>query len=236
MKLTALKTLGLAAATTVAMAASAFAASVYDGTYVASDVTNNGIHSVWFGDYGSPYSGSKSWKSSGDTKLVVDDMNGMTIAHYTGTIFQHGNAGNTIKVDAKFKLETNSANFNGTKCGGGCGDSANWDRYTFLDATLTGLTGAALGDIFTLTNRIMGNGHPAPIAQLGYGANDKDGGLGFSTWFGWKDQDGNTGHGDINLKLTDRTDNIPPVPLPAGGLLLLTGLAGLGAARRFKKH
>lgn len=120
----------------------------------------------------------------------------------------------------------------GNKCGGDCSDTSGWDYFDFVTATLTGI-GDLAGTVLTLEIfPIDDDGLPAMPGQLGMGANDKDAGMGFSTWFSWTDQDGRSGRGDVNLQLAMQP---PEIPLPMPALLLLTGLGAMGATRKFRR-
>lgn len=234
---TTLKTICTAAAVAVATATASFAAT-YDATNVT---TGNNDHTFYFGS--APFGGgNKHWQFEGGMGLFETFTDGF--AKVTGTIFQNApqaDAANRFDVDVTFKLVDGP--MNGLKCGGGCADSANWDHYVFDDATLTGIAGAVSGLVLGLDNRPN-----MPIGQFGNGANDKNAGLGFSDWFKWSVEtanghfglmQGDSGYGDINLNLADNGGGnrpLNPVPLPAGGLLLLSGLAGVGAMRKFKKR
>lgn len=209
-----LKTICLSAAVTAVMATSSFA-TVYHATNVTSGSQD---HTFYFNPaIGGP---NKHWQFDGVGIFTVNGSGAGATATLTGEIVQNGSPGNRFGVDLSFQGAA-GPNGSGLKCGGGCGDSANWQFFQSITGSLTGLAGSVLGTVLDLSHR---NGTPYP--QLGNGANDKNSGYGFSTWFS---VDGRSGqYGDINL-------NLSPVPLPAGVILLLTGLAGLGAARRFKK-
>jgi hypothetical protein len=47
--------------------------------------------------------------------------------------------------------------------------------------------------------------------------------------------DGYQGAGSINITSVSSVDSLPPVPVPAAGWLLLSGLGGLGALARIKR-
>lgn len=210
-----LKTICLSAAVTAVMATSSFA-TVYHATNVTS---GNQDHTFYFNPaIGGP---NKHWQFVGGYGIFTVNGSGAgATATLTGEIVQNGSPGNRFGVDLSFQGAAGQ-NGAGLKCGGGCGDSASWQFFQSITGSLTGLAGTVVGTVLDLSHR---TGTPFP--QLGNGANDKNSGFGFSTWFSVDNRPGQ--YGDINL-------NLSPVPLPAGVVLLLTGLAGLGAARRFKK-
>lgn len=235
---TKLKTLALAGVASLMVAGSASAATTYDATSATS-------HSFWFGN--NPFGGSKSWQFDTVGTFTTYTMGTMSFASLTGTIQQNGNASNQMQVDAVFKLNGVGDGFRGSgrKCGsvgndnvnGGCNGDDNWAYYSYDSVLLSGL-GTLTGLTLELSDHTNGN---IP-AQLGDGANDKNGLFGFSTWFDWEvTKAGNTGFqlgasgkGDINISLDNERNEPEPVPLPAGGVLLLTALGGLGLARRRK--
>ena len=223
---------------TGALLATAATASTYTGTYDAGNVETVGNpHTLWLVDF---VDGSKYWQfEDGSNAFVFED----TTATLNAVAFQTGNANRRMDLSMTFEL---AAGPNGSpKCGGDCSDVANWNFFDFTSASLTGMDDLA-GVILNLTLGAVDNGGRGPIdklPQLGFGANDKDAGFGFSTWFNWERvmdlnqnpnfdvvQTGTSGHGDVNLQL-----DVTPVPLPAAGWLLIAGVGALGAVRKSRK-
>lgn len=125
---------------------------------------------------------------------------------------------------------------------GGPIDPSTWEFFTLDSASLSGL-GLFSGVELLLSQYPTDGRYPA---QVGYGANNKNGNYGLSVWFiaslanncdtdkvkvcavlANKISRDKLLKGDVNIDLM-------PVPLPAGFLLFLTGAAGLLASRKRK--
>lgn len=214
-----LKTICLSAAVTAVMATSSFA-TVYHATNVTSGSQD---HTFYFNPAigGTNTNTHKHWQFDGVGIFTVNGTGVGATATLTGDIVQNGLPNNKFHVDLSFTNGVTGPNAHGPKCGGDCTDAANWQFFELVSGSLTGFSGVVDGLMLSLSHRTG-----TPLPQLGDGANDKNDEFGFSTWFSVNNQSNQ--YGDINL-------NLSPVPLPAGVVLLLTGLAGLGAARRFKK-
>jgi len=111
---------------------------------------------------------------------------------------------------------------------GGPIDPATWSYHDLVGGTMVG-EGALDGVSFSVSERPYNSVFPM---QIGDGANGKNENFGLAVWF-YLTADSNctaqvcssfagqTYGGDFNLDL-----NATPTPLPAGGILFLTGIAG----------
>ena len=219
-----------------------------NGTYDATNVSGKGQNfAMWL--VGLPIPRNQTyWQFEGGAGVFnVND----TSATLSGVLVQNGDASRRLQLDMTLSYRGTGAAGQGSagpKCGGGCADSANWDYFNFQSATLTGASPALAGLSVQLTafpTDIFGRA--TTPGQLGNGANDYNGGLGFSTWFTWTTTAADRyfflptrGNGDININLDPTAPPPPPpppppaptpIPLPASGLLLL---GALGAA--FARH
>lgn len=219
----------------VAGAATVNPDGTYNGTYDATSVNTNGnLHTFWFP--GLEASSDYYQFVGGPGTFVVTN----TTARLTGTIAQNGNAGNSLDIDINFNyLQTGTGNGVSGKTGGVPNPESSftdlWDFFSYGSAMVTGTAGSNFDGLRIDLSLRPSTGAMPP--QLGNYADDKGGsGLGFSGWYFWTVTDnggisglGSSGSGDINLQLTSRPpDQVPPVPLPAGIVLLLSGL-GFGA-------
>ena len=213
-------------------------------TFDATSVTTNGnAHSFWFA--GNPFGASAYWQFEGGAGTLEVDNNTATLS---GSIVQNNATQNKFDVNVSFNLAAGPSSA-GIKCGAFgnnayCNNVADgtttvaaslfdgWSHYTFGSATLEGVSGVVDGLDLALSDRTG-----RAIGQLGWGASDKRGKSdGFSDWFNWT-----VTNNDSGLRLTSTSGSgdinvfIAPIPLPAGGVLLLSGLFGLGAMSRRRK-
>lgn len=205
------------------------------GTYDAFNVTSGTHeHTFWLVDFmGSDYA-DRYWQFQDGSEVFVVDEDGATL---NATIVQNTNSNHVMNVSMDF-VAIDGPGSMGNKCGGDCSDTSEWDYFDFTSAVVTGvgeLAGVILNlEIFPIDEE----GKPAMPGQLGWGANDKDAGFGFSTWFSWvedegsRDYAGRSGRGDANMQLAASPSEVP-LPLPA--LMLISGLGALGMTRKFRK-
>lgn len=222
--------MAIAASATTASAATYNAYSnLKDGTFTtAPNVhTSGNTHSVWFSGGSNPTGTSGpfgnhflfEWGSAGKGVFSTSG----TSATLTGEVRNAAGQGFLLELNL---VETGDPGTYKNPLGA---DTSLWTFYD-LDSnktsTLTALAGSPFAD-FDLSLR------GAPLkGQFGLGANDKDNVLGFSTWVYFNQSNCTVScqsyAGDINIRLS-------AVPLPAGLLLLTSGLALLGAARTRRK-
>ena len=198
-----------------------------DGVYSATSVSSGSFdHAVWLVDLLGHTVADRYWQFEGGSGLFTVDGNS---AELEGSIVQNTNPHNVLMIDMEFDFRGTGAAGQGSEApkNGGGGDPDTWDYYDLVSGSITG---TLMGEAVALDLTIRPSDELP--AQLGLGANDKDGGFGFSSWIYWSVAAGNefdfgrhSGIGDVNIQLA-------PVPLPAGGLLLLAGLGGLALARR----
>lgn len=171
---------------------------------------NSGGHSFWIPGI------SKNLDFTADSLVTRILPNGdMTI---TGTISDENN---TFAVDLVYsgfmddsaspKLELNSSAY---VANGGPIDPSTWDFYTTVSGTLTGIAGDWQGAV--LDAALTG-----PKAQIGVGANGKNGNFGFSNWFDFTVSSASTTlpagvhvgqsyYGDINVDFRHPDDCVEP--------------------------
>lgn len=229
--------LAVALSAAAMFAGEAKAATMYEGTYKATNVMTSGnAHTVWLPGL---FSGTSAyWQfvpGPGKFKVGTDNATASLI----GTIENNGTSNYQMAIDINYALRTPNVQGDTIKTGGGTNDGS-WSFFDIASATMTGI-----GDLQGLVLNLLAYPDPGvedvPF-QLGEGANDKNPGLGGAGWFSWvavtdatytgpspiNSVQTNAGHGDININLT-------PVPLPAAGIMMLMGLAGFGTLRMRRK-
>lgn len=224
MKFSALRMLAAATAALVLGMGATHAATQNPGTYDAVSVnTGSNDHALWLPNL---VAGSAYWQFVDGTGVFVVTANGASL---NATAVQNGNASNQVNISLEFDHVIPPVGYTPTKCGGGgCGDTSGWDFFRLaMPGSITGASASLAGLVLDITDK-------GPYAQLGLGANDKDGTeFGFSMWFGWAAgalntyHFGNSNHGDVNLELLPSE-----IPLPAGVWLMLAGVGSLVGLRR----
>ena len=172
-----------------------------------------------------------------DGVFVIDSTGN---ARLTGTIASQVDEQYRATVDLTFRLR-DGAGINGAKlelldsaylANGGDIDPALWQYFELVDGSFTGIDGLE-GVNLDFSKRPADGLYPL---QFGEGANGKNGNLGLAVWFFLSANENCTAAlcssiagellaGDFNLDLLE-------TPLPAGALLVLTGLGGLSLSRR----
>lgn len=231
---------GIAAAL-VAFSTSSNAASLpgledsYVGSYDASSAkSGNNYHSFWLPGFLAGQ--SNYWQFAPD--LGRFDHTGPA-AKLTGRIQNNTQSSAFFDVDVNFGFTQKGGRapkceFGSTTCNSVAyqKNADQFEYFTLGNALLTG-AGDLAGLVLSLSIRPVNDKYPP---QLGYGGNNKSNinDFGKSTWFFWDvvKNDNNVAigtdrRGDINIKLA-ATDRIPQIPLPAGFILLLTAMGGLG--------
>ena len=168
----------------------------------------------------------------------------------SGTVVSQDNANAGFVIDFdynKFFVTNGSVAFTPTfKSENGSASASDAILRNLIGGTMTG-TGILAGLNLSVT-RLPANGSDA--TQVGSspgtgtrGANNKNDNLGMANWFKITVDSSACGTfcttnaseiSSLNGRQGDINVDLAPVPLPAGMLLLLTGIAGLGAARRRK--
>ncbi|MEL6361556.1 MAG: hypothetical protein AAFR21_10750 [Pseudomonadota bacterium] len=207
----------------------------------------NSNHSVWMPFFkntnGSPLRGKAKGSAFHFDPAGVLTVNKDGHATLTGEIVSHVDDQFRATVDLKFRLREgpgtgglkkelkSSAYVNK----GGPIDPSSWSYFDLVSGKIVGedeLDGVS----FDLKQRPHNSVFPA---QVGLGANGKNGNLGLAVWFYLTANDecvaqlchvfgSKTYYGDFNLDLVE-------TPLPAGALLFLTGLTGFSFARRARR-
>ena len=240
----------LAAALAVSVMACAASASAILGDYKASSAvgsgTQNSDHSLWIAN-GLGGSIGSDFDFSPDGLLSVLGDGTMNLS---GTVVSQDNTSAGFVIDFDYNnvfVTDGGAAFTPTfKSENGSASASDTILRNLTGGTMTG-TGILAGLDLSVT-RLPENGSDA--TQVGSspgtgtrGANNKNENLGMANWFkiavvssacGAFCADNATAISSLNGRQGDINVDLAPVPLPAGMLLLLTGIAGLGAARRRK--
>lgn len=227
------------------------------------EATQFGSHAFWF--HGLAQKGLASHTNflfQEPGKFIEYDDGTATL---TGTIYNKKNADEIWEVDLKFELVENwSGGLKNPTNKTGVSDQYaydNWNFYEFAAGSQFIGKGVYEGSSLNPFNRAFGESNyadfqasgkdPKVVGQLGIGANDKNGQLGFSTWYGYtgnvnydKNLDGvvdksqsYTATTHKNWTKSDININLKAVPEPASMLgLLAIGAVGAGAAVKRKKE
>ncbi len=238
-----IKTMLLAAAVATAAAGTSMAATLTHQYDVTSAVGSGSDHSIWIksgiGSIGSDF----DFKPAGQFSMYDNGT-----ATLTGSVESQNTAGSGFKVsfnyDSKFKFTPQFKSENGSKAVPG--------QTFFRDLQSGTLTGyGALAGLVMKVSRMPNKGPYAtqigPSNGVNNGANNKNKNYGMAHWFDMRVLKNNCkvctkataralnkSQGDVNVDLEGGPIG-GQIPLPASGLLLVGGLAGLAGLRRKRR-
>lgn len=207
----------------------------------------NHDHSLW-----APFFRQFSYSHYTDQKIGPDfdfDPAGLFVIREDGSASLSGHLVSQFddqfraKVDLTFRLRDDAGAYGAKKelkkkAYTHHGGPIDTNLFRFFDLEGGTFTGKSALDGLNLSFSQRPSNGLYPL-QIGEGANGKNGNLGLSVWFFLHVADNCTAkacyaladqslYGDFNLDLVE-------TPLPAGAILLMTGMAGLLSARRLKK-